>query len=418
MSSINNKLPNGWVETTLGEICKVGDGAHSKVERIEKGILYLTAKNFSNGNLKLDNVDYISKVDYNRLFPIKSRAVTRVVENDVLMGIIGSFGNAYRYKKGDEFGISSSVAILRPKESVLYPVFLELYMNSVLFRKIHKTYSSGSVQGYSNIPTIKTMPIIVPPLLEQKAIAKVLTAFDAKIENLQAQNKTLEQTAQTIFKEWFGLYQVGDVLPEGWRVGKLGVMVNLKSGYAFKSKDFVEESSFKALKIKDLKGKGNVSISDVSSVTEECTKIERVQFFKLKAGDIVLAMSGNTTGKIGVVPPHKKEIYLNQRVGKFFLKDDKWNSFLYNFLMSGNYEEKILAMGYGSAQPNISPTQIENIDIILPNSKKEQEYLAISNPIFDKVLVNNKQIQTLTKTRDTLLPKLMSGELRVNEFKS
>src|SRR5690606_13086317 len=128
---------------------------------------------------------------------------------------------------------------------------------------------------------------------------------------------------------------------------------------------------------------------------EKTTDIGRVQYFKLYEGDIVLAMSGNTTGKIGVVPPHETNIYLNQRVGKFFLDDRKMNSFLYNFLMSGDYESKILSMGYGSAQPNINPSQIENIDLIFPNNDKLLKYLNISNPIFDKVLKNNSQIQTL-----------------------
>jgi type I restriction enzyme S subunit len=152
------------------------------------------------------------------------------------------------------------------------------------------------------------------------------------------------------------------------------LLANLKSGYAFKSKDFVDISNYKALKIKDLKGNGVVSISDVSSVDENCTQIDRVQFFKLSQGDIVLAMSGNTTGKIGIVPPHKIQLFLNQRAGKFFLKDENFKSYLYNFLMSGNYEEKILAKGYGSAQPNINPTQIEGINIIIPTDDKMQDF--------------------------------------------
>ena len=85
--------------------------------------------------------------------------------------------------------------------------------------------------------------------------------------------------------------------------------------------------------------------------------------------------------------------------------------------MSCSFEEKILGMGYGSAQPNINPSQIENIVIIYPDETKMNDYLNISNPIFEKVLKNNTQIQTLTKTRDELLPRLMSGEVRVNEFK-
>ena len=73
------------------------------------------------------------------------------------------------------------------------------------------------------------------------------------------------------------------------------------------------------------------------------------------------------------------------------------NSFLYSFLMSGNYEEKILSMGYGSAQPNVNPSQIENIDIIYPNEEKLFSFLNISNPIFYKVLDNNNQIKSLKK---------------------
>ena len=96
---------------------------------------------------------------------------------------------------------------------------------------------------------------------------------------------------------------------------------------------------------------------------------------------------------------------------------DETIHFLYNFLMSGNFEEKILSMGYGSAQPNISPSQIENIDIFFQDDDKQKEYLKISNPIYDKVLMNNSQIQSLKKTRDTLLPKLMSGQLRINDYK-
>ena len=162
-----------------------------------------------------------------------------------------------------------------------------------------------------------------------------------------------------------------------------------------------------------LKGVGRVGLSEVSSISNEVTQLERVQYFKLSAGDIVLAMSGNTTGKIGVVPSHENELYLNQRVGKFFMKDNKLNSYLYFFLMSGGFEEKILSMGYGSAQPNISQSQIENIELSFATDEILNDYSKTANPIFDKVLENNKEIQTLTQLRDTLLPKLMSGNISI-----
>ncbi len=267
---------------------------------------------------------------------------------------------------------------------------------------------------------------------ERDEIAKTLSSLDQKITLLRQQNETLEEMAQTLFKRWFVDFEfpneqgqpyrsaggemvaseLGEI-PLGWEVGMLGDVATLKSGYAFKSNDFIENGNNKALKIKDLKGNGIVSLGDVSSVSNDIVKKERVQFFKLKEGDIVLAMSGNTTGKIGIVPPHKKELYLNQRVGKFFLKKENLTVFLYNFLMSGNYETKILSMGYGSAQPNISPSQIGKIELLIPKDNLFNDYNNIANPIYLKVLNNNNEIQTLTKLRDTFLPKLMSGEIRV-----
>ena len=401
-----NKIPKGWVETTLGEVAY-----------------------FVNDKIPTAKVDLSNYISTENLLPNKggvaiSNALPTVLNVNHFKPADTLFSNIRTYFKkvwyaDKEGGASNDVLIFRPKKNKkIDSKFLFYHISSDRFINFTVITAKGTKMPRGDKSAIITSKILIPQdILEQQAIATILTTFDNKIELLQAQNQTLEATAQTIFKEWFGKYQIGDELPEGWRVGKLGEIANLRSGYAFKSKDFVEESNYKALKIKDLKGNGEVSISDISCVDKETTTIERVKYFKLSEGDIVLAMSGNTTGKIGVVPPHETNIYLNQRVGKFFLHDRKMNSYLYNFLMSDDYESKILSMGYGSAQPNINPTQIAEIDIVFPDETRIKEYLDISNPVFDKVLKNNSQIQTLQQTRDTLLPKLMSGKLRVDEFK-
>ena len=408
--NVDNNIPNGWEETTLGDVIKLIGGGTPKTtinEYWNGNIPWLSVVDFNNDNRWVSNAEKsITELGLQK----SSTKLLKV--GDIIISARGTVGAMAQLKK--KMAFNQSCYGIRELEDVSDKDFL-FYLTKYSLKQINRnTY--GAVFDTITTKTFDVININLPPLKEQTAIAQILTAFDDKIALLQAQNNTLETTAQTIFKEWFGKYQIGDELPNGWGVGKLGEIATLKSGYAFKSKDFVEISKFKALKIKDLKGNGIVSISDVSSVDENCTKIDRVQFFKLIQGDIVLAMSGNTTGKIGIVPPHKIELYLNQRVGKFFLKDESFKSYLYNFLMSSNYEGKILSMGYGSAQPNISPSQIENIDIIYPKDEKLQEYLTLSNPIFNKVLMNNEQIQTLKKTRDTLLPKLMSGQIRVDEF--
>ncbi|OCB78862.1 restriction endonuclease subunit S [Flavobacterium crassostreae] len=409
MSEVKN-IPEGWVESSLSEIALVNPR-----ESISKGSIAT--------NIPMDCIDSFSK-KIQRYYSKGFEGGTKFRNGDTLLA---------RITPCLENGKTAFVDILYENEigfgSTEYLVFREIkeksdkhfiyYLSiSPRFREIAIKAMSGT-SGRQRVQTdmLINHKFYLPKYEEQKSIAAILTAFDDKIELLQAQNKTLEETAQTIFAEWFGKYQIEDELPDGWRVGKLSEIANLKSGFAFKAEDFIEESNYKAIKIKDLKGNGNISLTDVSAITEEITKLDRVQYFKLNEGDILLAMSGNTTGKIGVLPSSDNEIYLNQRVGKFFMKQNKYNSFLYNFLMSGSFEEKILAMGYGSAQPNINPSQIENIEIIYPDETKMIDYLNISNPIFEKVLKNNTQIQTLTKTRDELLPRLMSGAVRVNEFK-
>lgn len=132
-----------WEYVQIGSICDVGDGAHTKVSRQKIGIPYLTSKNFSKGALKLDDVDYISEDDYENLFSKASKAITRPQKNDVLMSIIGTFGNGYKYKENDFFGISSSIAILRPNQSKIDADFLEYAINSRAFENTHKAYSGG-----------------------------------------------------------------------------------------------------------------------------------------------------------------------------------------------------------------------------------------------------------------------------------
>ncbi|MBB6681212.1 restriction endonuclease subunit S [Aequorivita sp. 609] len=395
MSSVVDKIPEGWVEKTLGEVVTFQRGFDLPKKDRKEGLFPLLVSNGQDGT----HIEY------------------KVKGPGIVTGRSGSLGNVF-LSELDFWPLNTTLWIKNfHKNNVKYCYY---FLKTFPFER----YNSGSGVPTLNRNHIHPILVKIPKdLQEQKAIAQVLTAFDDKIENLQAQNQTLETLAQTIFAAWFlpsrqagGKYQVGDELPEGWRVGKLSEVAKLKSGYAFKSKDFVEESNFKAIKIKDLKGNGKISLNDISSVSQEITKLERVQYFKLNEGDILLAMSGNTTGKIGIMPSSENEIYLNQRVGKFFMKQSKYNSFLYNFLMSGSFEEKILAMGYGSAQPNISPSQIENIDVVYPDDHKMMEFSNISGPIFKKVLKNTTQIQSLAKTRDTLLPKLMSGELRVEGF--
>jgi type I restriction enzyme, S subunit len=395
-----------WKEVQIGDVCKVGDGAHIKVNRQEKGVLYLTSKNFASGCLKLDNIDFISEEDYERLFPEKSKAVTRLQPNDVLMGIIGTFGNAYKYKEIDFFGVSSSVAIIRPQVSKLDSDFLVYLLNSENFKFIHQAYSSGSVQGYSNIPTIKSMPIAIPCVQTQEKIVSALKPLDRKIENLRKQNETLERIAQTLFKQWFVDFEfpnndgkpykssggemvqseLGEI-PVGWRVGTLGDLFTLNYG--------------KSLTL-ETRIPGRYPVVGSSGI------VGNHQSYLVKAPGIVIGRKG-TIGRV---------IWLEENfcpIDTTFYVDDilGCNSlYFYYFLLKRQNFQRLTS---DSAVPGLNRDMAYSVEIIVPEISHINRFNTVIEAVFNKINLNQRQIQTLTKTRDALLPKLMSGQLRITQ---
>lgn len=154
-------------------------------------------------------------------------------------------------------------------------------------------------------------------------------------------------------------------------------------------------------------------MSDCSYVSKENTL--KAKEFSLKPGDLLIAMTGATIGKFCIVPILKEEMYVNQRVGKFFLgeKPILKAPFIYGLLKSENIISQIINKGQGSAQPNISANDIETTSIILPPEDIISKYNELVSPYFSLLIKNLNECDYLAQLRDILLPKLMSGELQI-----
>lgn len=265
-----------------------------------------------------------------------------------------------------------------------------------------KQFAHGGVFDTITKDTFKEIEIQLPPLPEQKAIASVLSCLDDKIDLLHQQNQTLEALAETLYLNFIGEREFNS---------KLSDIFSLQNGYAFRSKSFKEVGTIRVIKIKNISG-DIVDITNSDFVDDESIKKLDVKF-KINSGDILIAMTGAEVGKLGIVPETDQDLWLNQRVGSLKEKFEGAKYLAYLHLKSDFGQDYIENTATGSAQPNISGEGIENCEFPLYEEAELEEICNKLSPLYDKVIFNLGQIQTLTQLRDTLLPKLMSGEVRV-----
>jgi len=414
-------IPEGWKLYKLSEI--VADvamgpfGSNLKVDNfISKGVPVIRGSNLNQGGLNVDDFVFVSEEKANSL----KRSLA--YPNDLVFthrGTIGQVGiiphNKYPY-----YLVSQSQMRLSVKKEYLDSKFLYYFFLSPFGqRELLKNASQVGVPAIAN-PTksLKDVNVLVPPLAEQSHIASILSSLDDKIElNLQM-NKTLEAIAQAIFKEWFVDFrfpgfdgELVDGLPKGWRKTEIKEIIYVQNGYAFKSSYFKDLGTNGIIKIKNISG-NLVDIDNVQNI-EESTALGIDQRFKVSSYDLLIAMTGAEVGKIGFVPKTHKNLWLNQRVGMFKekVKYSKW--FAYLILSRPDYQSILFSTAVGSAQPNISATQIESIETIIPPKDLIETFGELINPMMTKICDNYFENYLLREIRDNLLPKLMTGKIRV-----
>lgn len=385
----SRSIPEGWVETTLGEAMTFQRGFDLPTNDRKTGIFPLMVSNGQDGT--------------HNEFKVKGPGI--------VTGRSGSLGNVF-YVEKNFWPLNTTLWIKNfHKIDVKFSFY---HLKTFPFQK----YNSGSGVPSLNRNHIHPLPIIIPKSIqEQKAIANILTAFDDKIENLRAQNDTLEQTAQTLFTEWFGKYQIGDLsadkageLPEGWRVGKLGEVTKICGGTtpSTKNPDFWGGTIYWTSP-KDLSNsKEMFLLSTEKTITEKGLK--KISSGLLPKKTLLLS----SRAPIGYLSITDIELAINQGYIALLANQHLSNQYMYLWLKT--FIKVVENAGNGSTFLEISKTAFRSIECIIPEKNILRDFDNLINPLFDKILSNIKQIQTLSQTRDTLLPKLMSGQLRVKEF--
>ena len=402
------KIPLDWDIVSFDTVAELRHGYQFRnYDFTDEGIKILKITQIKgDGTIDLSSCSYIDK---DRVAKFE-----RVIINkgDILVALTGAtIGKIAKFNSEELVLQNYRVGNFFPlNEHTLSKDYLFHFLRSKLF--FHQILARQTQSAQQNIgkDEINNMLIFLPSNIhEQKAIAKILTAFDDKIELLQEQNKTLEATAQTIFKEWFGKYQIGNELPEGWRVGKLGELANhIKENikpFEFSYSTFIHYS----LPAYDdglvpVTEKGKLIKSNKYLVKDKTFLVSKLNPFTPRIWTIFNSADNHICST---------EFQVLKPIKTFYF------SFLHSFLNSKFYTREISKniQGTSSSHQRIRPEDIFNLELIIPSYEDINSFEETVGSFILKKEINHNQIQTLKQTRDTLLPKLMSGQLRVDEFK-
>lgn len=268
---------------------------------------------------------------------------------------------------------------------------------------------SGTVFGSVNRNDINGLEVDIPEDVQvQKKIARYLEMFDDKIELNNAINKNLEQQSMALFKSWFIDFEPFDgQVPKTWVNGVLGDFVEIKRGGSPRPiQNFLSDSGFHWLKISDATGISSPFINEIKEYIIEAGLKKTVY---LKSGSLVLSNSA-TPGL-----PKILDIDTCIHDGWLYFPSSKFsNEYLYLYFK--HIRDNLIALGNGSVFTNLKTDILKNYPTNLPTENVLKEFDGLVQPIFSMILSKTRETKRLAEIRDTLLPKLMSGELDVSDI--
>lgn len=400
-----------WKTYRLGEITSyISRGITPSY--CDTGLTIINQKCIRNGVVDFSLVKYTD--------PQKKIPSDKILQDrDILINSTGTgtLGRVSIYHQiGQQCTVDSHVTIVRSSKNID-----ATFLGYSLINQQHniESLATGST-GQTELPRARLaseIEILLPPLDEQQRIAGILGSLDDKIELNRRINANLEAQAQALFRSWFvdfepfrdGPFVDSELgkIPQGWKVGTINEIIQILSGYAFKSDTFTEAGPYRLITIKNVQD-GSLNIDGAAYLSEIPDKMP--QHCHLAIGDILLSLTGNV-GRVCIVD--RDGLLLNQRVAKLQPKDKRNTFFTYALFRQDSFKQYLIQITKGTAQLNLSPVETSDTKIVLPNQDILLQFGEIGQPLFDNIVSNCKEIITLSALRDTLLPKLIAGEIAI-----
>jgi type I restriction enzyme S subunit len=298
------------------------------------------------------------------------------------------------------------VAALVKDRSVLSTQFLAHYLTYTKDRLI-VPLMTGVANMSISIDRLETVPVEFPPMADQERIVRLLDDADGLRELRARADGRSAALLPALFHQMFGDPASNS---KNWPIARLGDIAPLKGGYSFKSTDYSPDG-VRLVRISNLDGQ-NLIFGDGTAYLPE-SFLERYAAFKLSAGDILIAMSGATTGKLGMVRPADVPSLLNQRVGKFVIRDllRLEPIFLFSTLGFPAVVSKLIGEASGSAQANVSPSGVGSVEIPIPPFALQKEFAKQVTKIRELDVEQAASRARLEAFSQSLLHRAFNGEL-------
>jgi type I restriction enzyme S subunit len=407
---MSDTLPKGWKKVKLGKVAEIVKDIVNPNEFDD--LNYIGLEHIGQENLRIISIG-------------KSREVNSAKylfkPNDILFGKLRPY---FRKVVKPKFNgvCSTDIWVFRAKQGYDQN-YLYYFLANWDFVNIASSGECGTRMPRADWNFLQQTEWIFPPLPEQKVIAGVLSSLDDKIDLLHRQNKTLEEMAMTLFRQWF-IEPTKDGLPKGWKEVSLGEFIKeILSGDWGKDKP---EGEYK-IKVNCIRG---TDISDLQNSLPKKTPIRFIKQSKFKSiepkdGDIIIEISGGTetqsTGRAIYISSFNRQLFEYPIVFSNFCrllrpKENYYTYYLYLYLKYLYINDEFFSLENGTSGIKNLDYKTLLYDLKYPMPKNTEIYLSFYENvsiIFEKIDKNKIKIQTLEKLRDTLLPKLMSGEVKV-----
>ncbi|MCB4933499.1 restriction endonuclease subunit S [Streptococcus mutans] len=391
-----------WKKVKLGDICQTNLETYSLSEKWDF-VNYLDT-----GSLTKNVVSEYQEIDLQN-DKLPSRARRKISVNDILYSTVRPNQEHYGIVKEvvPNMLVSTGFTVISVNQELVDSDFIYYCLTQREVIEHLQAIGEQSTSAYPSIkPTdIENLELFLPSLNEQREIASVLRVLDDKIENNRKINHHLEQIAQAIFKSWFVDFEpFGGVKPSDWETANLTDIAEYLNGLAMqKYRPVDDEESLPVLKIKELRQGTFDSSSDLCSANIKSQYI-------IQDGDVIFSWSGSLlvdfwTGGTGGLNQHLFKVSSQ--------KYDKW--FYYSW--TKYYLEKFVAIAADKATTmgHITRKSLDKAKILIPNDHDYESIGLLLAPIYSQIISNRIENRKLTEVRDTLLPKLLSGEISVNQ---